>query len=444
MFSFFSSLELLLICLLGLFSLTAVNTAFRRLHRKNSKKELDAAGKLFFYRYISSFFFPKHEYEDIYFANLFTQNAVRFFYAILAFFFVAQLMNNSDYMSIDNHKIWWIFYLLLFFFTSFYVGDYLGRILGNHYPRQAILFFSSIVSLYMTLTFPFTYIFLHLFHRFPKGYMDPSHEPREDVRQELMQMIEEYTSDSHLDSDDKELLESVMEFKNRIAREIMVPRVAVFALSADTTIEEAAKLLSQEGYSRTPVYKESLDNIIGVLMYKDILKNYMELEQKKDHAIVEQPISKLVKNVLYTPETKKIGQLLKEFRQQQVHLAIIVDEYGGTEGIVTIEDILEQIVGEISDEYDETEAFFIPLPEGGWLVDARMTLFDIEEKLQIEIPQKGDYDTLGGYIFHETGMIPPKGFLLYHPYFEIEVIRSNERRVEKVRIKPTHLTTKPG
>jgi CBS domain containing-hemolysin-like protein len=226
-----------------------------------------------------------------------------------------------------------------------------------------------------------------------------------------------------------------MEFKDRIAREVMVPRVSIFSLSHETTIEDAATLIYKEGYSRTPVYKDTLDNIIGVLMYKDVLAKYMEHASKGDKAILQTPISSLVKNVLYTPETKKISHLLQDFRKQQVHLAIIVDEYGGTEGIVTIEDILEEIVGDIADEYDEEEALFIPLPEGGWLIDARMSILDIEEQLGIEISQDGDYDTIGGYVFHETGMITAKGYIIRKPTFELEVLRSNDRRVEKLRIK---------
>jgi len=227
----------------------------------------------------------------------------------------------------------------------------------------------------------------------------------------------------------------VMGFKDRIAREVMVPRVDIFSLPHDMTIEEAANLLFQEGYSRTPVYRDTLDNIIGVLMYKDVLAKYMDYAKKADIGILQSHISSLVKNVLYTPETKKISHLLHEFRKQQVHLAIIVDEYGGTEGIVTIEDILEEIVGDIADEYDQEEALYLPMPEGGWLIDSRMSILDIEEQLGIEIPQDGDYDSIGGYVFHETGMIPAKGFVIRKPQFELEIVRSNDRRVEKLSIK---------
>ncbi len=119
-----------------------------------------------------------------------------------------------------------------------------------------------------------------------------------------------------------------------------------------------------------------------------------------------------------------------------MHLAIIVDEYGGTEGIITIEDILEEIVGDIADEYDEEKQLLRSLPDGNWIVDAQMSIFDIEEQLDIQIPQEGDYDTLGGYIFHCAGAIPLRGFVIYQDAFELEVLKSNERAIEKVRVKP--------
>ncbi len=441
---------ILIILLIGLFCLTAVNTAFRSLQRKESKRQLNLAGKLFFYRYLSRLFFPQQEYEDLYFASNFAQNVTRFTYAILSLLWLGQMQlvmwhadPETQNPSLSFDWPWGLLGLIGLFLLLFIMGDFLGRIIGNRYPERSITLVAPIVSCFMVMLFPLTFIFLKLFHRLPRTvYFDPTHEPTQEAKQEIIEIIEESNLNTHLDPHDKKLIESVMEFKDRIAREVMVPRVDIFSLPAETTIEEAATLIYQEGYSRIPVYKDTLDNIIGVLMYKDVLAKYMEHARKGDKAVFQTPIASLVKNVLYTPETKKISHLLQEFRKQQVHLAIIVDEYGGTEGIITIEDILEEIVGDIADEYDQEEALFIPLPEGGWLIDARMSILDIEEQLGIEIPQDGDYDTIGGYVFHEVGMIPPKGFLIRKPHFEIEVIRSNDRRVEKLRIKslspPTH------
>ncbi len=434
---------ILILLLITLFCLTAVNTAFRRLHRRDAKKQLDLAGKHFYYRYLSGLFFPQQEYEDLYFATILAQNVARFCYTIVSCLMLIKLQFvswvfdlNAQNASLNLNWPNGLLTLLGLFLLLFLLGDYLARIIGNRYPEFSIRSFAPIVSFVMVLLFPLTFIFLKISHTFPRTiYFDPIHEPSQEAKQELMEIIEEFNMTTHLDPHDKKLIESVMGFKDRIAREVMVPRVAVFSLPEETTIEEAATLIYKEGYSRTPVYKETLDNITGVLMYKDVLAKYMEHARKGDKTILQTPISTLLKNVLYTPETKKISHLLQEFRKQQVHLAIIVDEYGGTEGIVTIEDILEEIVGDIADEYDEEEALFIPLPEGGWLIDARMSILDIEEQLGIEIPQDGDYDTIGGYIFHETGMIPGKGYLIHKPGFEVEVIRSNDRRVEKLRIK---------
>jgi CBS domain containing-hemolysin-like protein len=230
----------------------------------------------------------------------------------------------------------------------------------------------------------------------------------------------------------------MVSFKERIAREVMVPRIDVFSLSSDTTIKEAAENFLSEGYSRIPVYKDSVDHIIGVLHYKDILRIYAgTVEGKQGVKELYVPIEAFVKPVLYTPETKKISHLLQEFRSKQIHLAIVVDEYGGTEGIVTIEDILEELVGEIADEYDiEEEVMFSVLPTGGWVVDARMNIIDIEEDLGIKIPQGPEYDTIGGYIFHRAGSIPSKGWRLHHDDFDLEILSSNDRSIDKIRITP--------
>lgn len=240
-----------------------------------------------------------------------------------------------------------------------------------------------------------------------------------------------------MEPQEKKILESVVSFQDRIAREVMVPRVDIFFLSAATTIKEATQQIQKENYSRVPVYKNSVDEIIGILLWRDLLVKYLEYVEKKDEKILEAPIESIVRPALYTPETKKISRLLQELRKKQMHLAIVVDEYGGTQGIVTIEDILEEIVGEIADEFDEEPPLFKQLTDGGWLVDARMSINDIEEQLEVKIPQEGDYDTLGGYLFHETGTIPPKGFTIQHDDFTVKVISSTDRQVGKVELKKT-------
>jgi CBS domain containing-hemolysin-like protein len=322
--------------------------------------------------------------------------------------------------------------------VSFIVGEYLPRILGMRLPEKVLRFCTPFSSIFMFIAFPLTFLFLKISQSFSRTiYFDQLHEPEAQAKQEIIDIIQEAELSPGINRHDKKLIESVLSFRDLIAREVMIPRVKIFSLPASTPIKEAADLIAAEGYSRTPIYRNTIDEIIGVVMYKDILTKYREYVAKgNDPAILQAPLESIQKNVLYTPETKKISNLLQEFRKEQVHLSIVVDEYGGTEGIVTIEDILEQIVGDISDEYDEEQDNYTAHPDGSWIVDARTSILDVEEMLGIQIPQESDYDTIGGFVFHCAGTIPSKGFVIHQDDFELEVLSSNERVVEKVRIKP--------
>lgn len=422
--------------LLGTFFLTSLSSALRRLHKKDSKKQLDSLGSLFFYRPIHRFFFPDHEFEGLLFATVCAQNITRFCYAACALLFLlsTQLVKDS---ALDT-SFWLFFSALVFILFLFVFGEYLPRIFGTRLPEKAIRFCAPFSSFYLLLGFPLTYLFLKVSQALSSTlYFDYYHEPQAQAKQEIIDIVQEAEMSHELDPHDRKLIESVLSFRELLAREVMVPRVDMFALSADTTIKAAGKLLEDEGYSRTPVYRGTVDKIVGVLMYKDILSKYQEYEENgNDPKILDAPIDTLVKGVLYTPETKKLSQLLQEFRKKQVHLAIVVDEYGGTEGIVTIEDILEAIVGDIADEYDVEAAQFVSLPDGSWIVDPRMSILDAEEQFGIEFPEEGDYDTVGGYVFHCAGAIPSKGFIIHNDEFEIEILRSTERSLEKVKIRP--------
>lgn len=434
----------MLFFLIGTFFLTAVSSALRRIHKRDSKKQLKALGNLFFYRPFHLFFFPEHEYEGLFFATICAQSITRFSYVALSILFLISTplfeLDPSGSL-VASSWFWLIFSLLSLLLTSFIIGDYLPRIFGTRMPENAIRFCAPVSSIFMLFAFPITFIFLTVSKSLSRTvYFDYLQEPIAQAKQEIIEIIQKAQLSPELDQNDKKLIEAVLKFRELIAREVMVPRVDLFSLSDDTSIKEAAKLLENEGYSRTPVYHDTIDNIVGVLMYKDILKKYREYEEKNnDPSILAAPIETIQKNVLYMPETKKISHLLQEFRKKQVHLAIIVDEYGGTEGIVTIEDILEEIVGDIADEYDEEEILFIPQPDGSWIVDPRMSILDAKEQLGLDIAQEGEYDSIGGYIFQCAGTIPSKGFIIHRDEFEIEILRSNERTVEKVRIRPLRI-----
>lgn len=430
--------------LVGSFSLTALSHSLRHLQKQKAQK-LQLLPRFFFFRPLYLFFFPQQqEFEGLFFSILCAQNIMRFCYAVAAYVFLAHTpLFLQEIPSLATHDYVWFWFMISFLgfmLAGFLLGDFLPRLLGTKAPPLAIRLCAPLAAIYLTLVFPISFIFLKITHAiWPSMHFDSLQDSSTEAKQEIMEIVHKAELSPGLNLHDKKLISAVLNFRERIVREVMVPRVNLFSLPVETTIKEAAQLLYDEGYSRIPVYKGSIDNIVGVLMYKDVLNTYIEYTQKgNDASILATSIESIVKPVLYTPETKKISNLLQEFRKKQVHLAIVVDEYGGTEGVVTIEDILEEIVGDISDEYDETEELFQEMPDHSWIVDARLNIIDAEEHLGIEIPQEGDYDTIGGYIYHRTGTIPPEGFIIHHNTFEMEIISSTERAVEKVRISPVN------
>lgn len=391
-----------------------------RLGRLKSEKLWKAHKRLFFFYPLGRIYFSNRIWEGITAGISLGSQLSRLLYA---FFLLTSPLASS--LSTPALICLLILPLLLF--------DFALQCLATANPRPFFLFFAPFTSIVLFFTAPFsslyTWIFPHL------QMISKRTGGRRTIRDRILELFHDTDLDAQLDHHEQKLLLSVASFKERIAREVMVPRIDLFALSAETSMKEASKHFSEFGYSRIPVYREHIDNIIGVLLYKDLLNLYAE--SMDIESLLSKPIENLVKPVLFTPETKKISLLLQEFRTKQTHLAIVVDEYGGTEGLVTIEDILEEIVGEITDEHDiETEVLFSLLPSGDWIVDGRMSIHDIEDELNLVIPPSTEYETIGGYVFHRAGMIPKRGWRVHHDDFDLEVLSSSERVIEKIRITP--------
>jgi putative hemolysin len=434
---FVESPLLSILLLLGSLFLTTSSSALLHLGKFKSKELLRSENApLLFFRPILRKFFRQHEWENLYFCISISKHIYELAYAILAFFYLISALPELHHLidqAPQTHD-----WLPLFLVGGAIIGlsvalDFIMRLLGNLWSRSVLKIAAPFASIYLLILFPlvgpllkFTRTLIH------KTHFDDEGELVTD-RSKLREMIRESELQHHLDPSDQKLISSFVNFKERVAKEVMVPRVDVFSLAGDTTIEDAAKLFAAEGYSRIPIYKETLDEIMGVVLYKDLLSCFANPDQE----LLKTPIESLAKPVLYAPENKKIALMLQEFRNKQIHMAIIVDEYGGTEGIVTIEDILEELVGEIEDEYDIGEAKdFWELPGGNWVVDAKMTLLDIENQIGIRIPENPDYETIGGYVFHCAGTIPSKGWRLSHDEFDLEVLSSNERSLKKIKIIP--------
>lgn len=417
---------LAIILLVGASALSSLETALQRLGRLQGEEELKKERSPFFFRRALPFFFGRQVWEGLLFSLSFTKHLIRIVFVTIAFFSVLDgSLQNGDRVL----KMIGILILSLIFDFSFSLA-------GQLKPRFTFRFLTPVCSFILFFCLPITAPFFRLLKFFlPKYPKEKKISPQFKIRDKVFELLQETELGAYLDANEQKLILSVVSFKERIAREVLVPRINLFCLPHDTPLRESVQNFLKEGYSRIPVYKENVDTIIGVLLYKDILKLHVEAEHSPH--ILNQPIEKYVKPVFYAPETKKISHLLQEFRSKQIHLAIIVDEWGGTEGIVTIEDILEELVGEIADEYDiEQQTLFTVLPTGGWIVDAKMSIIDIQEELDVKIPQSPEYDTIGGYVFQRAGAIPTQGWRIHHDDFDLEILSSSERSIEKIKIIP--------
>lgn len=417
-------------------TLTASSTSFLQLGKFKSKELLKSKNPPFFFFFpILKKFFPKHEWENLYFSISISKHIFQLAYAVTAFFYgfsKFDYLKQTPYFQ-SSSKDWDLILLGLLIIVISLFLDYFFRLFTILWKRPLLRVCAPFASLSLTCLFPVVGILLF----FTRGLLKKIQIAEETTKllldkTKIRELIAESEIQHLLDPTDQKLIHSFINFKERVAKEIMVPRVDLFALPSDTPIQSAAKIFAQEGYSRIPIYEETLDTVIGVVLYKDLLHYFSE-----SNANLNDPLRLIAKPVLYAPENKKIALLLQEFRTSQIHMAIIVDEYGGTEGIVTIEDILEELVGEIEDEYDIGESRqYWEAPGGGWIVDAKMNIHDIEDELGVEIPQNPEYETIGGYIFHYAGSIPKKGWLLSHDNFDLEVLSSNDRSIKKIKITP--------
>lgn len=410
-------------------------TALQRLGRLQVEGELSKTFPHFFLQYYLRPLFGKYQWEGLLFALNFTRHLLRVSFVFIAFFILTSypFFGHICSLATSNQVIWDQFLIGLLALTIVGLSlttDFLASLLGQLRSWQVFQGLSFFNSLLLLLCAPLTSLFFLIAHYSFKRQQPPlSANSSLSIQEQTQKILEESELISLLSQDELKSILSLVSFKERIAREVMVPRIDIVSLPINAPLEEVASFFIHEGYSRVPIYKDSIDNIIGVLYYKDFFKTYTE---NKDLSF---KIDTLVKPVLYTPETKRLSHLLQEFRIKQIHLAIVVDEWGGTEGIVTIEDILEELVGEIADEHDVAyQELFTPIPGGGWIVDAKMTIVDIREELGIQIPQGPEYDTIGGYIFHKAGAIPSKGWRIHHDDFDLEVLSSTARAIEKIRI----------
>ena len=282
-------------------------------------------------------------------------------------------------------------------YFSLIFGELVPKRIGMKYCEQIAFGTTSIIGTISTVFAPFVKLLTWTTNIVSKIFGVSESEEETVTEEEIRMMVDVGGEKGTIENQEKEMINNVFEFNNRIVSEIMIPRTEVFAVSEDTTLGELDDLEDFDyRYSRIPVYSDSIDNIKGLIYMKDILR---ESKNKKTK------VKALLRDAYYVPETKVVSDLFKELQKAKLQIAVVLDEYGGTAGIVTMEDILEEIVGDIYDEYDEVEEEYKKIDDTTFMLDGCMTVYEVSKVLNVTMPE-GDYDTLSGFILEELGRIP--------------------------------------
>jgi len=250
-------------------------------------------------------------------------------------------------------------------------------------------------------------------------------EDAQNIEKEIQQLIDEGEQQGLISEDEGEMIQGIFSFRDTIAREIMVPRTDAVCAPLQTGISDIIQLILRSGHSRIPIYKENIDNIIGTLHAKDLLSNWGE---------VDLDISGIVRPPYFIPETKKISEVLKDLRGNKSHMAIVIDEYGGTAGVLTLEDIIEEIIGEIMDEYDADQKLIAEHEDGSITVNARLDVEELEDYLDVELPE-GKFESVGGFVISLMGKVPAVNETVVYKNLEMRIEAASSRKIEKIRIR---------
>ncbi len=304
-------------------------------------------------------------------------------------------------------------------------GEITPKFLASVYPEKFCFFFYPFILFFYWLLFPIRKIF----DWYKAGLRKAFKLKKEDTvtSEELMSLVDEAEEDGTLKEDESELVRSALEFDDLKVEDILVPRVDVHAVNEEWTMDEIREVFQKTGYSRLPVYRETIDNVIGLVHERDFFVGYLNGEKE---------ISHLVQEIVFTTEYTRISVLLKQLQKKKIHMAAVSDEYGGLVGIVTLEDILEELVGEIWDEHDEEEVLYGKVAEDEYWVDGKCELADFFALYDMEDEDENyDSNTVGGWATEKYGGIPPIGEILRCKKLEIKIVKATKQKVLKVRSK---------
>ena len=349
-----------------------------------------------------------------------TRSTLKLSQALMRFMIAGLILLNFVVPELNSSITWPLLGALLLIALVIWTLEFILERMILRDPETWSLRFTPIANFLIKLLSPLLYLPLKLFQ------ITESRNLVTITEEELINLVDASQRAGEIEKDESEMIHSVFEFGETMVREIMVPRVDMLALEVNTPLDTAADSLLQSGFSRVPVYEGQIDNIIGMLYTKDMLQAWRGGDEVSS-------LNSLLRSARFVPETKKVDELLDEMQAARIHISIVVDEYGGVAGLVTLEDIIEEIFGEIQDEYDGSEEeLWEEVAPGEYVFDGRTLLVEINEIMEIELPPE-DADTIGGLIFARIGSVPEMGDVLDEAGAVFEVVSLQERRVHKVR-----------
>ncbi len=365
---------------------------------------------------------PKRLLATILIANNFLNIAI----IILSAFVSRQLF---DLFDVSLHPVLgFILQVIVITFIILLFAEVLPKIYAAQYPMRFAGFMTAPLVFCRKLFYPFSSLLVK-----STSFIDKKMAKKnQKISMEELSHALEIASDEKTSEDDKKILEGIVQFSSIYAREIMRPRLDVVAVELSVPFNELLKTIAAAGYSRIPVYKDNFDNVTGILYIKDLLP-FLDKKNKNFEW------QKLIRNCFFVPESKKISELLKEFQEKKIHLAVVVDEYGGTSGIITLEDIIEEIVGEITDEFDVEETIFSKIDDSNYVFEGKTLLNDFCKITGIKYENfddvKGDADTLAGLILEIKKELPYHGEKINFKNMEFLIDAVDRRRIKRIKVK---------
>ena len=363
-------------------------------------------------------------YDTLISTILIGNNIVNILAASLATLFFKNLLAGTPSASFDTAISTAVMTLLVLTF-----GEICPKTIAKQSPEKFVIYATPFISALVILFKPLSVIFKQLQNLLSKIFK--ADEDQGMTEEELISIIEEAAEDGNIDEEESTLIKSAIEFNELEVGDIFTPRIDITAVRSDITKEALAKVFTESGYSRIPIYDDDLDNIHGIVYYKDFFS---------DAHTTNIPISEIVKPVMYVTKTQKINDLLKDLQEKQMHLAVVTDEYGSTAGIVTLEDILEEIVGEIWDEHDEIIEEIKEVGEGEYIVSGMANLEKLFEELEIDIDEELDAMTVNGWAMKILDRIPEEGDSFEELGLTVRVLKMDGRRIEDLHILDNRAT----